>query len=111
LKHVPDSDPHLRRLIDQPSDIEHTKTKANHPQTNGIYERLYKTVLNEFYQVAFRRKIYRTIEELRTDLDEWLVYYNIEHTHRGKMRCGRTTMQTLIEGKKACHNKITTLNS
>jgi transposase InsO family protein len=30
-------------------DIEHTKTKANHPQTNGIRERFHKTILNEFY--------------------------------------------------------------
>ena len=35
--------------------IEHTKTKARHPQTNGIGERFHKTVLHEFYQVAFRR--------------------------------------------------------
>ena len=37
------------------NNIEHTKTKARHPQTNGICERFHKTVLNEFYQVAFRR--------------------------------------------------------
>ena len=57
------------------NDIEHTKTKAHHPQTNGICERFHKTILNEFYQVAFRRKIYRSLEELQTDLDEWLAYY------------------------------------
>ncbi len=57
------------------NDIEHTKTKVRHPQTNGICERFHKTVLQEFYQVAFRRKIYRTIEELQSDLDEWLNYY------------------------------------
>ena len=36
--------------------IDHTKTKARHPQTNGIVERFHKTILNEFYQVAFRKK-------------------------------------------------------
>jgi len=45
------------------NDIEHSKTKANHPQTNGICERFHKTILQEFYQVAFRRKMrsYNTI--------------------------------------------------
>ena len=45
--------------------IEHTKTKARHPQTNGICERFHKTILNEFYQVAFRRKLYQSLEELQ----------------------------------------------
>ena len=83
------------------NDIEHTKTKAMHPQTNGICERFHKTILQEFYQVAFRRKIYRSIDELQTDLDEWLSYYNNARTHQGKMCCGRTPMQTLIDGKEA----------
>ena len=43
------------------------KTKS--PQTNGICERFHKTVLNEFYRVAFRKKVYRFIDELQADLD------------------------------------------
>ena len=39
------------------NDIEHTKTKVKHPQTNGICERFHKTILQEFYQVAFRKRI------------------------------------------------------
>ena len=93
------------------NDIEHTKTKVRHPQTNGICERFHKTILQEFYQVAFRRKIYLSIEELQVDLDAWIVTYNNDRTHQGKMCCGRTPMQTLIDGKEAWHDKITTLNS
>ena len=93
------------------NDIEHTKTKVRHPQTNGICERFHKTILQEFYQVTFRRKIYRSIEELQKDLDQWLAYYNDDRTHQGKMCCGRTPMQTLIAGKEAWHDKITTLNN
>jgi len=92
------------------NDIEHTKTKAQHPQTNGICERFHKTILNEFYQVAFRRKIYRSLEELQSDLDGWLAYYNEQRTHQGKMCCGRTPMQTLIAGKEAWKDKITAVN-
>jgi len=61
--------------------IEHTKSKARHPQTNGICERFHKTILNEFYQVAFRRKLYHSLEELQSDLDAWLNEYNTERTH------------------------------
>ena len=52
--------------------IDHTRTKTKHPQTNGICERFHKTVLNEFYRVAFRKKLYRSLEELQADLDVWL---------------------------------------
>jgi transposase InsO family protein len=80
------------------NDIDHTKTKARHPQTNGICERFHKTILNEFYQIAFRKKIYNNIEELQIDLDNWLQEYNLNRTHQGKMCCGRTPMQTFLDG-------------
>jgi transposase InsO family protein len=81
------------------NDIDHTKTKAMSPQTNGICERFHKTILNEFYQVTFRKKLYSTIEELQKDLDEWIESYNNERTHQGKMCCGRTPIDTLLDGK------------
>lgn len=92
------------------NDIEHTKTKARHPQTNGICERFHKTILQEFYQVAFRRKLYLSLDELQADLDAWLAYYNNARTHQGKMCCGRTPVQTLIAGKEAWNEKVTSLN-
>ena len=92
------------------NDIEHTKTKVMHPQTNGICERFHKTILNEFYQVAFRKKIYRSAEELQIDLDEWISYYNNDRTHQGKMCCGRTPMETFIDGKEVWNDKVTKLN-
>lgn len=88
------------------NDIEHTRTKAASPQTNGICERFHKTILQEFYQVAFRKKIYRSIEELQIDLDEWLAYYNHDRTHQGKMCCGRTPMETFADGKKIWQEKL-----
>ena len=81
------------------NDIDHTKTKAKRPQTNGICERFHKTILQEFYQVTFRKKIYSDIDALQADLDDWLKYYNTERTHQGKMCCGKTPMETLEEGK------------
>lgn len=88
------------------NDIEHTKTKVKSPQTNGICERFHKTILQEFYQVALRKKVYESIDELQNDLDEWLFEYNTERTHQGKMCCGRTPMQTLIDGKQIWQEKF-----
>jgi transposase InsO family protein len=90
--------------------IEHSKAKARHPQTNGICERFHKTVLNEFYQVTFRRKFYTSLEELQADLDTWLDDYNNNRTHQGKMCCGRTPMQTFMEGKNIWQEKVDRLN-
>uniref|UniRef100_UPI000ADE9334 integrase core domain-containing protein n=1 Tax=Mannheimia haemolytica TaxID=75985 RepID=UPI000ADE9334 len=63
-------------------------------------ERFHKTILQEFYQVAFRKKIYTDLTTLQADLDEWLMYYNHHRTHQGKMCCGRTPMATLLDGKR-----------
>ena len=97
---------HDYQLYLEINDIDHTKTKAKSPQTNGICERFHKTILQEFYQVTFRKKIYRDIEALQADLDQWLDKYNYERTHQGKMCCGRTPMETLADGKNIWQEKL-----
>jgi len=87
------------------NDIEHTRTKVRHPQTNGIVERFHKTILNEFYKVAFRKRLYRDLTQLQEDLDEWVHKYNTERTHQGKMCCGRTPLDTMIDGKRIWQEK------
>ena len=57
-------------------DIDHTRTKARSPQTNGIVERFHTTMLDEFYRIAFRKKIYATIDDLQADLDFWMREFN-----------------------------------
>lgn len=79
--------------------IEHPKTKANSPQTNGICERFHKTMKEEFYDTAFRKKIYHSIDELQRDVDEWLFQYNRYRSHSGKYCYGKTPMQTFIDSK------------
>ncbi|MBK5105561.1 MAG: IS481 family transposase [Burkholderiales bacterium] len=83
------------------NDIEHTKTKARSPQTNGICERFHRTILQEFYQVAFRKTVFENIDQLQKELDIWIDFYNTQRTHQGKMCCGRTPLETLIDGKTA----------
>jgi len=87
-------------------DVDHSKTKARHPQTNGICERFHRTIQEEFYQVAFRKKIYHSIEELQSDLDQWLWQYNHERTHTGKYCFGRTPYQTFQETKHLAKEKM-----
>jgi transposase InsO family protein len=88
------------------SDIDHTRTKVKNPQTNGICERFQKTVLDEFYRVAFRKKIYRSLGELQTDLDQWLDEYNTQRGHQGKRCEGRTPYETFLEGKVIAQEKL-----
>jgi transposase InsO family protein len=78
-------------------DIDHTKTKTRSPQTNGICERFHKTIKDEFYAVAFRKKLYRSLEQMQADLDAWMSYYNTERTHQGRWCYGKTPMQTFVD--------------
>ena len=87
-------------------DIDHTKTKAKSPQTNGICERFHKTILNEFYRIAFRKKVYTSLEELQKDLDEWIRWYNEERTHSGKYCFGKTPMQTFLDSLSMAKEKM-----
>jgi len=86
--------------------IDHSKTKAKHPQTNGICERFHRTILDEFYRVAFRKKVYSTLDQLQTDLDDWIREYNNERTHSGKYCYGKTPMATFLEAKKIVDEKM-----
>jgi len=77
--------------------IDHSKTKARSPQSNGICERFHRTIKEEFYSIAFRKKIYNTLEELQADVDEWIKYYNEERTHSGKFCYGKTPLTTFLD--------------
>ena len=87
-------------------DVDHSRTKAKNPQTNGIVERFHKTVLNEFYRVAFRKKIYGSIAELQTDLDVWIGSYNEGRPHQGGWCFGKTPMQTFLDAIPIAREKL-----
>jgi transposase InsO family protein len=93
-------DEHPYELFLAVNDIDHTKTRVKRPQTNGICERFHKTVLQEFYQITFRKKLYTSLDQLQADLDDWLMKYNVERTHQGKMCCGRTPLETFEDGMR-----------
>ena len=86
--------------------IEHSKTKVRHPQSNGICERLHRTMQEEFYAVAFRKKLYDNLESLQADLDDWMEYYNNERTHSGRYCYGKTPMATFLESLPLAKEKV-----
>ncbi len=87
-------------------DIDHSRTKAKSPQTNGICERFHRTIQNEFYAIAFRKKVYKSIDELQIDLDKWINYYNQQRIHSGKYCFGKTPMETFLQSKYLAPRKI-----
>lgn len=86
-------------------DIDHTKTKVKSPQTNGICERFHRTILDEFYRIALRKKIYNTLEALQSDVDAWLDFYNKERPHSGRFCYGKTPWQTWLDSKHLAWEK------
>jgi hypothetical protein len=90
--------------------IDHSKTQVRHPQTNGICERLHRTMQEEFYAIAFRKKLYDNLELLQKDLDTWMDYYNNERPHSGRYCFGKTPMQTFTESLPLAKDKILNQN-
>jgi transposase InsO family protein len=90
---------HAYQLYLAVEDIDHSRTKANHPQTNGICERFHKTLQDECYSLLFRKKLYRSLEELQVDLDAWLESYNRERPHSGRYCYGKTPWETFQQSK------------
>jgi transposase InsO family protein len=97
---------HEYELYLQIEGVEHSKTQVRHPQTNGICERLHRTIQEEFYAVAFRKKLYTNLEEMQQDLDEWMKYYNQDRTHSGRYCYGKTPMETFKESLILARQKM-----
>jgi len=72
--------------------------RRRHPQTNGCTERLNQTIKDEFYAVAFRKKVYSSLEDIQADLDAFMEEYNTERTNQGRYCQGRTPMKTFTDG-------------
>jgi transposase InsO family protein len=89
---------HAYALFLHLNDLEHTRIRVRHPQTNGAVERLNQAVQEEIYKVAFRKNLYRSLPEIQADLDEFMAWYNADRTNQGRHCQGRTPMQTFLDG-------------
>ena len=63
-------------------------------------------MLNEFYRVAFRKKVYRSIAELQADLDVWVREYNESRPHQGRWCFGKTPMQRFLDAMPMTKEKM-----
>jgi hypothetical protein len=77
--------------------IDHTRTRARSPQTKGIVERFHRTTLDEFYRIAFRKKLNQTIEDLQAGLDLWMGEFNEARPHQGKWCFRKTPTETFLD--------------
>jgi transposase InsO family protein len=98
-------DRHEYELYLAVENIDHSRTKTKSPQTNGIVERFHKTILDEFYRIAFRKKVYGSIEALQADLDTWIAEYNQGRPHQGRYCFGKTPMQTFLDAAPSAREK------
>lgn len=97
---------HEYELYLQLENIDHSKTKVRHPQSNGICERLHRTMQDEFYAVTFRKKLYQDLPTLQADLDQWMHHYNEERPHSGRYCYGKTPMHTFLESLTLAKQKL-----
>ena len=68
-------------------------------------ERFQQTILDEFYRVAFRKKIYHSLEDLQVDLDAFLESSNTARPHQGRWCYGKTPMQTFLDSVPLAQEK------
>ena len=98
-------DRHEYELYLAVEDIDHSRTKAKSPHTNGIVERFHKTMLDAFYRVAFRKKISAAIDDLQAGLDLWMREFNEVRPHQGKWCFGKTPLQTFLDALPLAREK------
>ena len=91
----------FERLLTILGNIKHRLTKIRSPWTNGACERLNRTILEEFYQISFRSKIYNSIHDLNADLDLFIEFYNFKRTHHGKRTMGNVPARLFLILKAA----------
>jgi len=94
------------RTVLSVEDIDHPRTKRPKREVRIQMESANAsigTLVDEFYRVAFRKKIYRTIDELQSDLDGWVWVkeYNETRPPRGRWCYGKTPMQTFLDALPA----------
>jgi hypothetical protein len=100
------ADNHQYELYLQIENIDHSKTKVRHPQTNGICERLHRTMQDEFYAITFRKNFYQSLELLQMHLDEWMEQYNHQRPHSGRYCYGKTPMETFLQSLTLAKQKL-----
>ena len=90
---------HPYQIFLELNDIVHRRTRVPRWRTNGFVERFNRMVLDEFFRETFQNKFYASLEELQTDLAQWLHSYKYERPHLGYRKMGWKSIETLEMGK------------
>jgi transposase InsO family protein len=91
-------DRHPYELFLQLESIKHKRTKVSRPQSNGIVERLHRTLLDEHCRVEGRKTWFETIEDMQTALDAYLAVYTTKRPHQARGMTGRTPLKAFKDG-------------
>ena len=81
--------------------IVHKTTRIGRPQSNGIVERLHRTLLDEHLRIQGRAVWYKTVAEMQAALDGYLLRYNRERPHQRRGMNGRTPLRAFMDGLPA----------
>jgi len=76
-------------------DIRHHRIPKGQPMLNGYCERFQRTILEEFYQVVFRKQFFDSLEALQSELDKYLSFYNFKRVHFGLIKTGAIPAEIL----------------
>ena len=78
----------MERML-QELGIKHRYTRPYRPQTNGKIERFWRTLNEDLLDET----TFESVEELKEELVEYLLYYNMERPHQGLN--GKSPLQAL----------------
>jgi transposase InsO family protein len=87
-------------------DITHLRIPKGKPIFNGVCERFQRTIAEEFYQVQFRQRFFRSLPELQQSLDAYLTHYNFERFHFGLSPKGLIPIDVLKSKHTALRHKF-----
>jgi len=77
----------------------HTLISPGRPQSNGFVERVQRTILEECWKPSFARYLVPKYMGLRRELERYLLLYNHDRAHNGRLTKGRTPAEVLGAAK------------
>jgi transposase InsO family protein len=74
--------------------------RAGRPNSNGCVERVQLTILEECWRPAFARSLVPKMTALSKDLDQYLIDYNYDRAHTGRLTHGRVPADIVFGARK-----------
>jgi transposase InsO family protein len=74
--------------------------RAGRPNSNGCVERVQLTILEECWRPTFARSLVPKMTALSQDLDEYLIDYNYDRAHTGRLTHGRVPADIVFGARK-----------